>query len=150
MVSLRLHAFSDLNITASVLWGRWLPLCESPSVSLAVCIDSFALADSLTPAAEWFKCVWAAKRPRSRPNSLVGHLLPDGVRTRSSNQQHHYCVCKANSVSLLSSTSWCQLMAGESCQPLMWEMKHLREREGFPLGFREVVILQVFRLVRLV
>lgn len=89
------------------------------SLHYLVCCDSFVLAASLTPAVARFKCVWAVKRPCTRPNSLMGYLPPDGVSIRCSQQQHHYCVCKANSVSLLNSTNWCQLMAAESCQPLM-------------------------------
>lgn len=130
----------------SVHWGRWLPLLVSPSVILAVCSDSFILADSLTAAVAWFKCVWAVKRPCTRPNSLVGYLPPDRLSIRSSQQQHHYCVCKANSVSLLSSTSWCQLMAGESCQPLMWEMMHHQGKKRLSSGIWEAVILQVLDL----
>lgn len=83
-----------------MLGGRRLLLSVSPSIILAVCSDSFVLADSLTPAAARFKCVWAVKR-------LVGYLLPDRVSIRSSQQQHHYCVCKANIISLLNFTIWC-------------------------------------------
>lgn len=139
-----------LKIIVSLCWGRLLSLFVSPSIILAQCSDRFALADSPTPAVAWFKCVWAVKRLCTRTNSLVACLPPDGVSIRSSQQQHHYCVCKANSISLLSSASWCQLMAGESCQPLMWEMKHLRERERLSSeilrssnspGFRFVILV---------
>lgn len=135
---------NHLNDEIYAVWGRELLLFVCPSVLLAMCGDSFALTDSLTPVVAWFKCIWAVKRPCTHPDSLVGYLPPDRMSTRSSQQQHHYCVHKANSVSLPSSTSRCQLMAGESRQPLKWVMKHPGREKGSHLGPEELQFCRVY------
>lgn len=141
-----MHFLNHLNYEMYAARGRELLLFVCPSVILAMCGDSFALTDSVTPVVAWFKCIWAVKRPCTLPDSLVGYLPPDRMSTRSSQQQHHYCVRKANSVSLPSPTSWCQLMVGESRQPLKWVMKHPGRERGSQSGTRGAASLPILHL----